>query len=112
MGESSSSPMTEARFRASPTFAYAEKKLICQILVVFPCISFADAVLHQSGQRRKDIDRRIDGLPVQRTVEHDLPLSDISGQVRDGVCDIIVWHGQDRSCVTDPFTPCTIPARS
>ena len=71
--------------------------------MVFSCIPFSDTVLHQTGQRWEDVDRRIDGLSVERTVKHDLSLRDISGQVRDRVSDIVVRHGKDRKLCHGAF---------
>ena len=34
---------------------------------------------------------------MKLTVQYDLTLGDVTGQVRDRVRDIIVWHGQDRN---------------
>src|SRR5699024_1106040 len=79
------------------------EQLVCKILVVFSCIPFSDTVLHQTGQRREDVDRRIDGLSVERTVKHDLSLRDISSQVRDRVSDIVVRHGKDRKLCHGAF---------
>ena len=39
---------------------------------------------------------RIDGLAVQLSLQYDLAFRDISGQVGDGMSDVIIWHGQNR----------------
>ena len=59
-------------------------------------VTLTDTILHQSGQRRQNIDRRINCLAVKLTVQNDLTLGDVSGQVRDRVGDIVVGHGQNR----------------
>ena len=64
--------------------------------MVFSCKAFTNTILHQTGKRGQYIDRRIYGLAVKLTVKNDLSFSDITGQVRNGMCNIIIWHGQDR----------------
>ena len=64
--------------------------------MVFSCIPLANAVFHQTGKRRQDIDRRVDGLSVKRAVKYNLALGDISGQIGDRMGDIVVGHGEDR----------------
>src|SRR5699024_6900139 len=81
----------------------AGEKLVSHVLMILSGITFADAVLHQTGQRRKNAYRRIDRLAVKLSVKYDLSLGDISRKVGDGMGDIIVRHGQDgdlgdRSC--------------
>ena len=44
----------------------------------------SNAVLHQTGQGRQHINGRIDIFLMQRTLQHNLSLGNISGQVRDG----------------------------
>ncbi len=57
-------------------------------------------------------DGRIDALLVQVAVQHDLPLGDIAGQVGDGVCDIVVGHGQNGNLRYAALRPSMTPARS
>ena len=65
-------------------------------MVVFPGIAFSDTVFHQTGQGRKNADRRVDRLSVKIPVKYDLSFGDITGQVRDRMGNVIIWHGQDR----------------
>lgn len=55
----------------------------------------ADGALHETRERRDDVDGRVDVLVVQHAVDKDLALGDISGQIRNRVRDIIVGHGQN-----------------
>ena len=64
--------------------------------MVGTCEAFTDTVLHQTGQGRQNVDRRVDRLSMKLTVQYDLALGDISGKVRNRVGDVVVWHGQDR----------------
>lgn len=52
--------------------------------------------LHQSRERRKNVDRGVDVAVVETTVDEDLTLSDVACQIRNGVSDIIVGHGENR----------------
>ena len=56
-------------------------------------VALTDGRLHQTGQRRQDVDRRADTLVVQLSVNEDLTLGDVTGQIGDGmgdVCPILV----------------------
>ncbi len=64
--------------------------------MILPGKALADAVLHQPGKRGQHADGRIEPLLVHIPIEHNLSFGDISGQVRDRMGDIVVWHGQDR----------------
>ena len=50
--------------------------------------TFANGGLHQTGERGKDVDRRVDALVVQLTVDEDLALSDVSCQIGNWMCNI------------------------
>lgn len=64
--------------------------------MIRPCISFADAVLHKSRQRRQYADGlRIKALTLKRSVQNDLTLGDIAREVGYRVCDIVVRHGEN-----------------
>ena len=80
--------------------------------MIFSCIPLSDAVLHETGQRRQDIDRRVNGLAIQRTIQNDLSLGDISGQVGDRMGDVIVGHGENRQlrhrAFHSPHDTCTL----
>src|SRR5699024_799697 len=47
-----------------PHFCVGGKQLVCQILMILPCVTLSDSVFHQTGQGRQDADRRINGLTV------------------------------------------------
>ena len=64
--------------------------------MIFSCVTCTDTVLHQTGQRRQYVDRRVDCLSVQLTIQYDLTFGDVTGQVRNRVCNIIIRHSQDR----------------
>ena len=63
--------------------------------MVRPGVAFSDAVLHKPGQGRQHIDGRIDVLPVQLPVQNNLPLCDVACQVRNGMGNIVVGHGEN-----------------
>ena len=73
----------------------AGEQLVVQVRVVGAGVALADAVFHQTGQAGQHVDGRIDAGLVQIPVQHDLHLGDLAGQVRDGVGDVVVRHGQD-----------------
>mmetsp|Transcript_62504 Transcript_62504/g.167420 ORF Transcript_62504/g.167420 Transcript_62504/m.167420 type:complete len:421 (+) Transcript_62504:365-1627(+) len=85
--------------------------LIGDVGVVHSRHSLANTRLHQSGQRRQHVDRRVDLPVVQTAVHKHLPLSNVAGQIWDGVGDVIVGHGQDRELSDRPVPsldpPCT-----
>ena len=54
-----------------------------------------DRGLHETGQRRQHIDWWVDLAIVEVAVDEDLALSDVSGQIRDRVRDIIVGHSEN-----------------
>ena len=75
-------------------------------------IALTDTILHQTGQTGQYIDRRVYPLSMQLHDQNDLPFCNITGQVGDRVCDIIVGMVRIGICVTEPSIPSTIPARS
>ena len=60
------------------------KQLVCHILVILSGKAFSDAVLHQTGQGRKHVYGRVNGLAVKIPVQNDLAFCDVAGQVGDG----------------------------
>jgi len=52
--------------------------------------------LHQTGERRKYINWRVDLSVVEITVNEDLSFSNVTSKIWDGMGDIIVRHGEDR----------------
>src|SRR6056297_2963627 len=71
-------------------------ELVGDVLVVGAGLALADAVVHQSRQRRTGVDRREDALVVEVARQVDLALGDVAGQVGDRVRDVVVGHGEDR----------------
>lgn len=66
--------------------------LTCEHLAV---VVDADGGLHETGQRRQHVDWWVDLAVVKVAVNEDLALSDVSGQIRDRVRDIIVGHREN-----------------
>jgi len=56
--------------------------------MVFPGHVFTDGRLHQTGQRRKHVDWWVDLPVVQLPIDVDLALSDVPGQIGNGVSNI------------------------
>ena len=84
--------------------------------MVLARVSLTDAVLHQTRQRRKYRDRRINSLTVQVPVQNDLTLCDITRKIRNRMRDIIIRHGQNRDLCDRTLLPgddtCTLIERS
>ena len=49
-----------------------------------------DSLLHESRERGKDVDGRVDLLVVQLPVDEDLALSDVASEVGNGMRDVVV----------------------
>ena len=105
-GESSSSPITEARARGVSYPGVAGEELVGHVLMIFPGIAFTDAVLHQAGQGRQHADRRVDGLAGAASRSRTIWPSVIY-PVRSGIGWVISSFGMVRIgiCVTEPFLP-------
>lgn len=56
--------------------------------MIFPCKALADGTLHQTGQRREDVDWRVDLPVMELTVDEDLAFRNVASQIRNGMCDI------------------------
>ena len=56
--------------------------------MVFPRQLLADGALHETGQRRQDVDRWVYLPVVQLTIDEDLALSNIPGEIGNGVGDV------------------------
>lgn len=63
-------------------------ELVRDIAVVFPGQLLTNRRLHQTGQRRQDIDWWVDLPVVQLTVNKDLALGDVTSKIGNGVSDI------------------------
>mmetsp|Transcript_9925 Transcript_9925/g.23506 ORF Transcript_9925/g.23506 Transcript_9925/m.23506 type:complete len:392 (-) Transcript_9925:217-1392(-) len=57
--------------------------------------ALSDGRLHQTRQRRKDVDWGEDALGVQLTVEVDLSLGNVASKIGDRMSNIVVGHGKD-----------------
>ncbi|EJW94550.1 hypothetical protein EVA_17343 [gut metagenome] len=64
--------------------------------MIFSCISLSDAIFHQTRKRWQNIDRRINRLSMQISVKNNLSFCDISCQIRNRMCDIVIRHREDR----------------
>ena len=71
-------------------------ELVRDLLVILPRPVLADPGVHQSGQGRQRVDRRIDRLAVQVPRDRDLPFRNVPRQVRDRVGPVVVRDGHDR----------------
>ena len=60
--------------------------------MILPREFFTDRALHQTRQRRQDVDRGIYLTIVQLPVDKDLSFRDVSGKIRDRVGDI--WENR------------------
>lgn len=49
-----------------------------------------DGLLHEAGEGGEDVDGRVDLFVVELSVDEDLSLSDVSGEVGNGVGYIVV----------------------
>ena len=63
-------------------------QLIGDITMILPRKFFTDRTLHQTRQRRQDVDRRIYLTIVELPVDKDLSFRDVSGKIRNRVSDI------------------------
>lgn len=65
-------------------------QLVRDVAVVFARVTLANGGLHETRQRWQNVDRWVDTLVMQLTVDKDLPFGDVTRQIRDGVGD--VWR--------------------
>ena len=49
-----------------------------------------NSLLHESGKGRQDVDGRVDLLVVELSVDEDLSLGDVAGQIGNWMGDIVV----------------------
>lgn len=56
--------------------------------MILPCKFFTDRTLHQTRQRRQDVDWRIYLTIVQLSVDKNLTFRDVSGKIRNRVSDV------------------------
>ena len=50
--------------------------------------------LHETRQRPQHVDRGVNVVVVQSAVQVDIAFRDVAGQIRDGVRDIVIGHGE------------------
>mmetsp|Transcript_12769 Transcript_12769/g.19325 ORF Transcript_12769/g.19325 Transcript_12769/m.19325 type:complete len:357 (-) Transcript_12769:206-1276(-) len=58
--------------------------------------ALADGRFHKTRERREHIDWRVDLSVVDLTIDVNLSLCDVTGQIRNWMCNIIIWHSEDR----------------
>ena len=63
-------------------------QLVGDIAVVLSCAALTDSRLHETREGGQDVDRWVDTLVVQLTIDEDLTLRNVTRQVGDGMCDI------------------------
>src|SRR5690554_8134436 len=63
--------------------------------VVFSSHVFADSIFHKSTETWQAIDRWIDTSAVHFSIEHNLPLSDISSEIGNRMTDIVIRHSEN-----------------
>lgn len=63
-------------------------QLVGHIGVVLPSTTLTNGRFHQTRQRRKNVNGRVDALVVELTVNEDLTLSNVASQVGNRVGDI------------------------
>ena len=56
-----------------------------------------DSFLHETGEGGEDVDGRIDLLVVELSIDEDLSFSDVSGQIGNGMGDVVVLN---KACFT------------
>uniref|UniRef100_A0A182QVN8 Uncharacterized protein n=1 Tax=Anopheles farauti TaxID=69004 RepID=A0A182QVN8_9DIPT len=74
----------------------ASVQLVRHVRVVLAGHALADGGLHQTRQRRQHVHRRVDLTIVQLTVDVDLTLGNVTGQIGNRMGDIVVRHSQNR----------------
>lgn len=57
--------------------------------------ALTDGRFHKTRQRGKHVDGWVDVLVVQLTLNVNLALCNVASKIGDGMCDIIVGHGQN-----------------
>src|SRR5699024_4248570 len=77
------------------TTGVSSKQLVEGAAVGLTGLADADTFIRQTGQRRQYVDWRSDILAVQVTGQDDLALGDVSGQVRDWMRLVVLWHGKN-----------------
>uniref|UniRef100_A0A2M4D215 Putative secreted protein n=1 Tax=Anopheles darlingi TaxID=43151 RepID=A0A2M4D215_ANODA len=77
------------------TDGVASVQLVGHIRVILARHALTDGGLHQTRQRRQHVDRRIDLSVVQLTIDVDLTLGNVTGQIGNRMGDIVVRHSQN-----------------
>src|SRR3989475_9093035 len=82
------------RHEAADVLAFRVRRveLVRDLLVVLPRAAFPDPRVHESGQGRQRVDRRIDDLSVEVPVHRDLSLGDVSGEVGNRMGSVVVGN--------------------
>jgi len=63
-------------------------QLVGHVAVVLASVALANSGLHQTRERGKDVNWRVDTLVVKLTVNEDLTLGNVTSQIRNGVSDV------------------------
>mmetsp|Transcript_44392 Transcript_44392/g.74728 ORF Transcript_44392/g.74728 Transcript_44392/m.74728 type:complete len:361 (+) Transcript_44392:445-1527(+) len=69
--------------------------LVGHLVVVLAGHALSDSVLHQTRQRRQNVDGGVDLLVVQLPINVHLALRDVSRKIGNRMRDVIVGHGQN-----------------
>src|SRR5436305_10696 len=73
--------------------------------VVFAREAFADGGLHETGEGGEHVDGRVDAFVVELAVDEDLAFGDVTCQIGNRVCDVVVGHGQDGNLCDGAIAP-------
>lgn len=65
---------------------------------------------HETGEGREHVDGWVDLPVLQLPVHVHLALCDVACQVRNGMCDVIIGHGQDGQLSDGPLPPLNTPS--
>jgi len=71
--------------------------LVRYIRMIVSCHTFTNSTLHQSGKRWQHINWWVNTSLVHVSIDVDLTFCNITCQVWDRMCDIIIRHCQDRN---------------
>src|SRR5256712_4551588 len=92
------------RYEAADVLAFRVRRveLVRDLLVVLPRAAFPDPRVHESGQGRQRVDRRIDAFSVEVAVQRDLAFRDVASQVGNRMGPIGIGNRHDRDLRDGP----------
>ncbi|CRK49095.1 hypothetical protein BN1723_008386, partial [Verticillium longisporum] len=70
-------------------------QLVGNIAVVLAGHALANGRLHETRERGKNVDGRVDTTVVHGSVDENLALRDVASQIGNGVGNVLVGHGQN-----------------